>query len=169
MITLINKFIDICRFRAGPQDLPHSRFLLVLIIILYSIVGYIVTPIEATIPKVISSVIDTAMIIGFCYAGLWIRSMTNRGVQTITALTGTGVIFGLVSIGLFVLFPDLRNEEPTVFSSILILALVMWNIAVFGHVLKSALDIPFWAGIGIAVLYVYTSLRVTSVIYVAHA
>jgi len=79
------------------------------------------------------------------------------------------VVFGLVSLLLFVVFPGLRVTEPSLLSSILILALVIWNIAVMGHILKSSLDLPLWAGIGIAVLYVYTSLRVTGAIYVAHS
>lgn len=169
MFSISHVLIEICRFRAGPQDIPHSHFLLVWTVIAYFLIGLATSPLELATPKAISAIVDTVMVIGFALAGLWVRSLSNRGIQTIIALTGTGVVFGLVSLLLFLVFPGLRVTEPSLLSSILILALVIWNIAVMGHILKSSLDLPLWAGIGIAVLYVYTSLRVTGAIYVAHS
>ncbi len=169
MFSLLSVFIEICRFRAGPQDIPYSRLLLVLTIAAYFLIGLATSPLEQAIPKTISSMADTTMLMGFTLAGLWVRNLPRRGTQTLTALAGTGVVFGLVSLILFLAFPGLRISEPSIFSSILILALVIWNIAVMGHILKSSLEMPLWAGIGIAVLYVYTSLRVTGAIYVAHS
>ena len=169
MLSIFNIFIEICRFRAGPQDIPHSRFLLVWSVIAYFLIGLAASPVEQFVPKTISAVADTSMLIGFAFAGLWVRNLSNRGIQTVTALAGTGVVFGLISLLLLLIFPDLRMSEPSVFSSILILTLVIWNIAVMGHILKSSLDLPLWAGIGIAVLFVYTTLRVTGAIYVAHS
>jgi len=169
MFRICKVFIDICRFRAGPQDIPHSYFLLVWAVIAYFLIGLIVSPLEQATPKTISAIVDTIMVIGLALAGLWVRNLANRGIQTIVALAGTGLVFGLINLLLILVFPGLGTTEPSIFSSMLILALVIWNIAVMGHILKSSLDLPFWAGIGIAVLYVYTSLRVTGAIYVAHA
>jgi len=169
MLTILNVFIEICRFRAGPQDIPHSRFLLVWTVIAYFLIGLATSPLEQFVPKTISAVADTFMLVGFALAGLWVRNLSNRGIQTITALAGTGVVFGIISLVVLLVFPDFRISEPSVFSSILILSLVIWNIAVIGHILKSSLDLPLWAGIGVAVLFVYTTLRVTGAIYVAHS
>jgi hypothetical protein len=40
---------------------------------------------------------------------------------------------------------------------------------VVGHILKNALSLPFWAGIGISIFYIFTYFRIIRVFFIAQA
>lgn len=167
MLALIKLFFDICRLRSNPEDLPYSKALQGLSILAYVLVDLAISVMGQSFGHAILVVIvDTCLLLGLAYASLWIRSFLGRSTQTITALAGTGVLFGIMSFPIMVWLQGITNDQPSTVS-LLLLILITWNVAVIGHILKSSLSIPFWAGIGIAVMYVYTSLRVMSVLFIA--
>lgn len=167
MPTLIKLFFDICLLRANPEDLPYSKVLQNLSILGYALVGLVISIMGQSFGNAaLAAVVDTGLLVGLAYASLWIRSFLRRSTQTITALAGTGVIFSIVSFPIMVWLQGITNDQPSTVS-LLLLILITWNVAVIGHILKSALSIPFWAGIGIAIMYVYTSLRVMSILFIS--
>lgn len=167
MLLIFKFYLDICLLRANAEDIPASRFLMILTISLYFALSLAITLVDNTFGKAISTVlIGLIMMIGFAQAGLWVRSFMNRSVQTVTALAGTGIVFNTMSLPLIMLASSYPAEQ-LMFPRYLLLLLLFWNIAVIGHILKSALSVPFWAGIGISVLYVFTYLRVVRVLLVA--
>lgn len=167
MLALLKMFIDLCRLRAEPQDLPFSQFLMVFCIGCYFLLGFSVSIQQQGFGlAILTAGADTALMIGLAYLGLWVRDSIPRAVQTITALTGTGALFELVGWPL-VTFLQQLNEGESSNLSLVLLALVIWNITVIGNILRHALEVPMWVGTGIALLYIYTSLRVMSVLYVA--
>lgn len=167
MLTLIKLFFDICLLRANPEDLPYSKLLQGLSIFGYAMVGLAISLMGQSFGHAtLAIVVDTCLLLGLAYASLWIRGFLKRSTQTITALAGTGAIFGLVSFPIMVWLQQINSDQPGTVS-LLLLILITWNIAVIGHILKSSLSIPFWAGIGIAVMYVYTSLRIISILLIA--
>lgn len=110
--------------------------------------------------------VNTVMMLGFSLAGLWIRSLVNRAVKTITAVTGTGILFTLLALPLMIVLHDQPQNQITM-ASLLVSLLVIWNIGVLGHILRNALSLPAWAGIGIAVVYFYTWIRVLAALSIA--
>lgn len=160
-------FIDLCRLRTGPQDLPHSRFLLLLCILAYALVGLGVSLLDQNPAlALVSTSVDTLLLLTLAWLGLWVRDIKVRAVQTMTALTGTGALFGLMGWPLIAALQQL-DEGGSSSLSLLLLALIIWNITVIGNILRHALDLPMWLGAGVALLYVYTSLRVMSVLHIA--
>lgn len=167
MLALLKMFIDLCRLRAEPQDLPFSQFLMVFCIGCYFLLGFSVSIQQQGFGlAILTAGADTALMIGLAYLGLWVRDSIPRAVQTITALTGTGALFELVGWPL-VTFLQQLNEGESSNLSLVLLALVIWNITVIGNILRHALEVPMWVGTGIALLYIYTTLRVMAVLYVA--
>ena len=167
MLQLVKIFVDMCLFRAKPEQLPYSLFLLLLTIITYMAAGMVVSLVNQTMAKaVLIVIVDTAMLLGLAYAGLWIRGFLNRGVKTITAILGTGTLFTLMGLPLMLLLHDQPADQPS-FYSLLVLVLMVWNIGVLGHILRSALSMPMWVGTSIALLYVYTSIRILAVLSIA--
>jgi hypothetical protein len=112
-----------------------------------------------------SVVIDTALMLALAYAGLWVRTFENRTTQTITALAGTGILFGIFAAPIMYLISYNTSDEVSI-ASFVFLILVMWQISVIGHIMRHALSIPFWAGFGISLFYIYTSFRVMSFLVV---
>jgi hypothetical protein len=167
MLALLKLYRDICLLRAAPQDLPFSHFLMLLCILCYALVGLGVSLLDQGLGlSLLSAGVDTALMIGLAYLGLWIRDRGARAVQTITALTGTGAFFGLLGWPLIASLQQVADNTPSSLS-LLLLALIVWNITVIGHILRHALDIPLWVGTGVALLYIYTSIRVMSVLHIA--
>ena len=111
MFKLITLFIDLCRFRANPQDLPSSHVLKYVTIMTYTGVGLVIALLNQSMTQaVISVIVDLAMLLGLAYAGLWVRDFKGRTTQTITALTGTGTIIGLVQLPLMVWLQSIETD-----------------------------------------------------------
>ena len=164
MQPLLKIFVDICLFRAKPEQLPYSFFLMMLCIITYMAAGMGLNIIDLPLNKaILITVLDVAMMVGFTFAGLWIRNFLNRVVKTLTAIAGTGVIFTVAVIPLVLALPPQPSEQGSIFS-LLLLGIVMWNIGVLGHILANVLSFPFWAGIGVAIMYFYISYKVVAML-----
>jgi hypothetical protein len=106
--------------------------------------------------------------VGLTYLGLQIRGSSARAVQTITALTGTGALFELVGWPMVIFLQQLEEGQSSSLSLVLF-ALVIWNIMVIGNILRHALNVPMWVGTSIALLYIYITLRVMAVLYATAA
>lgn len=167
MIKLITLFIDICRFRANPQDLPSSYILKYATILTYVGVGLAIALLNQPLAQALISVlVDLAMVLGLAYAGLWVRDFKGRTTQTITALTGTGTLIGLVQLPLMAWLYSLDENSISV-ASLLLLVLMVWVVLIIGHIMRHALSLPYWAGIGIAIGYVFIAMRVMSALFIA--
>jgi len=164
---LLKIFVDICLFRAKPEQLPYSYFLMMLCIIAYMVSGMAVSLINQSVSKaVLIVVVDTVMMLSFIYVGLWIRSFLNRARKTITAIAGTGTLFTIIGLPLMMALNNQPKDQSSIFS-VLILIVVIWNVAVVGHILRSALSMPSWVGVTIALMYFYVSINVLSVLSLA--
>jgi hypothetical protein len=167
VITFFKQFFDICRFEANPQDLPSSYFVKYLALGSYAVVALASALLSQSLAYALISVfVDMAMLVGLAYAGLWVRNLSGRTTQTVTALAGTGTVIGIAGFPVMAWLQSTANDPPLL-TSLLLLALVIWNVAVIGHILRHALSLPLWAGMGISVFYVYTSIRVMSALFIA--
>lgn len=167
MLKLITLFIDLCRFRANPQDLPSSHILKYATILTYLTVGLAIAVLNQSLAQALVSVfVDLAMLLGLAHAGLWVRDFKGRTTQTITALTGTGTIIGLVQWPLMVWLYSLEADTVSM-ASFFLLILMVWIVLIIGHIMRHALSLPYWAGIGIAIGYVFIAMRVMSALFIA--
>jgi hypothetical protein len=159
--------VDICLFRANAEQLPYSYFLMMLCIITYMMTGMAVSLINLSISKsILIVVVDTAMLLSFIYTALWIRSFFNRAIKTITAIAGTNTLFTIVGLPLAMALNNQPKDQASIFS-VMYLILAIWNVGVLGHILRSALNMPSWVGITIALMYFYVSINVLWALSVA--
>jgi hypothetical protein len=93
----------------------------------------------------IIAILETVLLVAFGYAAVWTRGFEERATQTITALTGTGALIYIILIPLLLLPQDIFN--------LLLLIIAIWSIAIIGHILRHALEIGFFWGLGIAFLF----------------
>ena len=169
MSALLQIFIDLCRLRGGPQDLPASRFLM-----LFSAAAYLLVSLGVSLHEqppglaLLSAMVDTGLLAALAGVSLWILNKTPRFTQTFTALAGTGTLFGLMGWPLIAWLQTLPEGEPSNLF-LLLLGLIIWNIVVIGHILRHALDMVMWASSTIAMFYIYLSIRVMSALYIAGA
>lgn len=167
MHQLFLLFYNICILRANAEDVPASHFLMAVVLVLYTGLSIVISLIDSTLPQaIISVIVGLIMLIGFTLSGLWIKSYMNRAQQTITALAGSGILFNLLTWPLALLAARFPPEQY-ISLRMLFFLILLWQIAVIGHILRNALTIPLWAGIGISVLYVFTYIRVMGALFLA--
>ena len=168
MTSILLSFINLCRLRAAPQDLPYSILLMGATLVCYFLAGLgIASSEQAFGPALLTSVVDVVLLVGLARLALWITNHGARAMQTVTALAGTGTLFELLAWPLIATMQGVTAGAPSTTLSFLLLALIVWNIVVIGHILRHALDMTMWIACGIALLYVYTSMRVMSALYIA--
>jgi len=169
MNALFTLLINIMRLKAAPQDLPCSRFLMMLCIGSYLLMGLVISLLDQTFGlAILSAGVDTVLLIGLAALALWIRGYKGRGIQTVTAFTATGTLFELIGLPLVAYLQQTSADDPSSLS-LLLLVLIVWNIVVLGHILRHAVDVPMWVGTGVALLYIYTSIRVMIALQIAGA
>lgn len=167
MTTILMSFFNMCRLRAAPQDLPYSTFLMTTALTAYFLAGLGIALAEQEFgPALLTGCVDVALLVALARLPLWITNHGARAVQTVTALAGTGTVFELIAWPLITAMQGM-GDEPSGILSFLLLALIVWNIVVIGNILRHALDLAMWIACGIALLYIYTSLRVMSALYIA--
>ena len=147
----------------------RCRFLMMLCIGCYLLVGLSISLLDQTFGLAfLSAAVDTVLLIGLAYLALWIRGYQGRTIQTVTAFAATGTLFEIIGLPLVAYLQSLNADNPSSLS-ILLLVLIVWNIMVIGHILRHAVDVPIWIGTGIALLYIYTSIRVMIALQIAGA
>lgn len=164
MLKLINVFWNICRLKAGPQDLTITRNILISTVLIGIIVDSKANAVflpELSGIEVINAVAiyNVFLLIG-AYFLLKLIGKEQRGMQTITALAGSGLLISLVLLpGL--LFLD-ASEKPFISFSYFILFDNVWRIIVSAHIFRYALSISFMMGMIISVSYLLFGLQVAN-------
>lgn len=174
MHLLFKRFFSICLLRAAPQDLPASRFLLVLALLSYSLVKILLVINHATfISAVAMSVVDVILLSGFCWSLLWVRLLSLRYTQTLTALAGCSAIVALCAWPLL-LWQQYYDDDTGIRFVSLIVALIislwfLWKIIVFSHIISQALSSPLFIGVLLTIIYIYISFSVSQALFYQEA
>ncbi len=156
MGKLLNIFVDICLLRAGPQDLPTSRFLAVIAALLGLLTGalVIVESFGSVLYALFAQLLDLLLLLTLLRIGLVYRRLGARFLQVATALFGSSALINLVTMPLQLLI----GEDPSTtlggeLGVLLYLFLLVWALVVIGHILRHAFDIRFSGGILVALVY----------------
>ncbi len=99
------------------------------------------------------AVIDAVLLAALPYACLALRGLKARFLQTYIALTGTGTLLGLAGAPLSWWLRPIEEGSAPALPSLLLLALLGWNITVMTHILRQALSAPALLGIACALMY----------------
>ena len=155
MLALIRIFWDICRLRAGPQDLPSGRNLLISAVL----AGILVDSFASSILMTKFSGLEIATIVATynivllasVYLLLKFIGYQERAMQTMIAIAGAGLMISLVLLpGLIT--ADLAEPETKSFA-LFILIDNIWRIAVNAHIFRHALSVSLLMAMIISVSY----------------
>jgi len=145
IVRVLVTFVEICRLRQGPQDLPTSSSLLSLSLFLYTLSSVAFSLIEIPLQRaLLSSVLDVTLLVSIIGSLLYLVHYTTRFTQTITALAGTGFLFSVASNPLFYWLKQAQIQNVSIDLPIFLLLIVMsWNLAVYAHILRHTLEVKF--------------------------
>jgi hypothetical protein len=148
MGRILITFLDMLRLRSGPQDLPSSHRFMVLLAILYIAGGFIAGAVLGESDYAPRAMVAIGIQFGFIIILLNLKGLSDRVQQTISALSGTGFIFGMVSIYLLSLI-DVENPQAELAAFYMVL--FFWSLAVDGHIYRHALSSKMGTGLLVAV------------------
>lgn len=160
-------------FRSGPQDFPYSNQATQLVLPLAVLANFL--QFRFTLPPtlaLVQAVVSLATLIAATLLLLQMRSLFNRAQQTANALLATNCAFTLLLIPVLMPIAPVLQEiasqpdavEPTQVPGMplmLMFGLSIWNLGVTAHILRNALDIKPWMGVGLAVSLAFFVFMVT--------
>ncbi len=141
--------LDMLRLRSGPQYMPECWLLAATLSFAYIALGFIADQILGETDGAPRSLLAIGVQFGIVAVLLNIRNFQIRLPQTLAALAGTGLFFGLLSL-LILTRIDPGKPQPDL--AFLYLGLFGWSLAVDAHIYRHALSIKMGIGVLLAVL-----------------
>lgn len=164
MYALIRPFIRLSLLDAGPQDLPASRILLGL-----CLAGYIGISLLVAVPgygvgsALLQTGLDAALLAAYTRFILKARRHSERFLQTLIALLGTGILFSVLALPFaYSIAGQPPTSDLTVFAYLVVLG---WIVVVYGHIFRHALTTTLFVGIAIALGYVLLTAMIMQALF----
>lgn len=154
MSALFNVLAGILRLRNGPQDLPSSWSVCLGLAAAYLMLGVFTGQRLGDGDSASASLAVTALQFTAVAVMLAIRKFPERLPQTLSALSGVGVAFTVLSF-LFLSQADPDKQQPAL--AMAWFAVFFWSLMVDAHIYKNALSITRAQGMLIAVLLLASS------------
>ena len=163
MRKLLGAFFDIALRRGGPEDLPASSFLLWLTAAVYVVfdVASIVLNTQDPVQIGAQLMLDLGFLLVFFWVLLAFYGFRHRYQQTLIALLGISALFALLFVPLSVWLDAVQPEQ--VGATVLTLSLyavLLWWLSIAGHIVSRAIEIPYFSGIMVAVVYFIAQIAI---------
>jgi hypothetical protein len=156
VIPLLRVFIDIALRRKGPQDLPASALLLLLVVAIYCaltlVFGRLLPRPEGSF--VLRTAVELALSLGWIWALLAIFGRAARFLQTATAMFGAAALLTPPVLGLLAMALKLGQTSPLAVPVLFaLLGVLVWYVLITAHILRSALELKLFVAIILTLTY----------------
>ena len=151
---------DILSFKRGPQDLPYAPNLAGAVVagaILFEVVASLFD--DKSLTTLLPAVVVWHLVpIGLLYLLLNARGFNGRFVQTVLAQALVDLVFLVLAVPLIVMLGDFNPQTAQTLQpgqmlvGLLSLVIGLWKLCTLAHILRNALEVPFFAGILITIL-----------------
>ena len=149
MLALLQTLFDIIRLRKGPDALPHSVILLLIVAILWLFAGLTMIVLTPELDEKDFVIATLTGIAGYaCYAAIVI--FAGRGarlLQTVMALLGCGALLSLLFVAGRVFLSPFLSQNIV---NIIVTLILLWTVPVEGHIISRAIDRHWYVGVIIA-------------------
>lgn len=163
VLTLFRTFAEMILLRKGPEDLPRSWVLFIIVLFIWIVVGFAAVAVIESYESA-GLLIDMVLaIIGLAlYAGaIHAFGQSARILQSFTALLGCSVVFSFVLFGGRVVLPLFLTESE---SEMGVQMIWLWSIPVEGHIIARTINRQWVIGFLIAVAVLMAQLQLFAVI-----
>lgn len=173
VLALIQTLFDIMRLRKGPDAIPHSQLLLVIVLVVWLVVGALATASVGEIP------IDRLFLGWFVsFLGLAVYGSIvslygrkERLLQMLTAILGCGFLFTIIIWVLEIIGFELLGAESgsALLSSVVLFIwfVYAWSIVVEGFILSVTIGQPRFVGTMVALAVFILQLYLLVVVFAA--
>jgi hypothetical protein len=163
VITLFKTFIEIILFRRGPESIPHSSALFVIVAAIWLLVGVIGIAASNSYSGSALLVDLVLTITAFTLYALVINAFgkSERIIRALTAILGCGAVFGAALFSSRWLLSTWFDENQIITFAQLIL---LWSILVEGHIIAGAIERPRVIGFLIALAVFIAQLQLITIL-----
>lgn len=171
MAQFILLILDLCRLRRGPQDVEYSRNLLWTLLILGIALDQIVGRLLGIESNLLArSLFSAGLLVALCWTALQIRGFSHRLVQTLCALFGCSMVFALMMTPLALAFDgpvsaDAPASPLQVLAAWAGLAVFAWKLGVDAHVVRQAIESPFWLALALVTAWAVADISLTRILF----
>jgi hypothetical protein len=165
-MSALLRILSILLLKAGPQHLPYSLSLFATLTLLYLASGVLVLTTSVSIGQAAANMmLDVAVLYSFSYFCLSLLKYKARFVQMVSALAGIGIAYHLLAWPLFVQIHNMQPEEQGAkIAALLMLLLVSWQVLVFAHVFRHAMQMSMMRALALSFGYLFLSMAAAEVI-----
>ncbi len=161
-MTIIQRYIDLCLMKVGPESIPASTSLLKLTLFAYLAIGIATSSIDMSLPmSIFSSLADTLFMVASIALLLRARGLQVRVQQTLSAMAGAGCCLGIVGFPIIAWFSQTpETEQANSYAMLFMVIIMFWSLMVTSHIFRYALDIKVFTAMMITIIYTALSLLV---------
>ena len=163
MLTLFKTLLEIIFLQKGPEHLPRSSVLFVMLLGCWLLVGATGAILVDTYDGegLLMDLVLTVVGFGIYAASLRVFEKSERLLQALTAILGCGAIFGTAMFaGRYILTTIFAVDETAMYSEIILL----WSILIEGHIIARTIERPWIIGILFALAVFIAQLQVFAAI-----
>jgi hypothetical protein len=154
MSGMLINLAQLLRLRGGPQNLPASLTLMILLLTAYLVQNLVTGQQLEDQNAAAKSLLAICLQVGVLTGLLFWRGHTERFAQTMSALAAVGIFFNIITWAL------LSQSDPTVNQPILALiwfAVFIWSLFVDANIYRHSLSVPLAMGMLVTVLILAAS------------
>jgi hypothetical protein len=116
------------------------------------------------------SLLSISLLLALCWTALSIRGLGNRFVQTASALVSCSMAFSLLILPLAWFFGNPQGEEVVLTPGQLMIAwlglgVLFWKVAVDAHLVRQAIDAPYWLGLLLAISWAIADFALSRALF----
>ena len=171
MKELLDLLRDLMLFRRGPQDLPFSTSLLAAAAVLaFALDAFVASRFQLMADAAPRVAFSLAALLALPWIALKLADKEARYAQTALALVATSAMFTVLTVPILIGVGQLPQDPKDLTATQALLGwfsllLVGWQIAVRGHILRHALDLPMRLGVLVAVVFFAVELLLAVLVF----
>jgi hypothetical protein len=165
VIELFKAFVDIALWRKGPQHLPSSLLLLLIVVLLDGVLTLTfareLRPNDAHLP--LRTLLEVGLSLGWIWLLLALFRRPERFVQTAVAIFGISVLLTPVTYGMQAVLEGIdKNSMLLVPMRLALLTVLVWYLLVNANIVRAALEVNLFVAVlltllGTAGVYVFAA------------
>jgi hypothetical protein len=144
MLALLKTIIDIMRLRKGPDAIPHSLLLLVIVVAFWlfvDVLGGLIVPQFGGLSASGLAITLLGLVVFAMLATL--DAKKARMVQMLTAMIGCSAVFGFVLTLVLAVALRFQEVQPVpLLALLLVWSVMLFSVVVDGHILSRTLERP---------------------------
>ena len=154
--------------RRGPESLPDSTFLLLLLLIVYLAVSSLSLMLDGGLMghDLLLLAGDTSLALAFIFAVLSFFKLERRFRQTVIAILGAEVFINLVYLPCAIVALGFGMELTVPPFALIWLVFLIWSVVIGAWVLARSLSQPLIVGFMFEILYLFVSYSLVDLLTV---